>query len=248
MTLATPRDLGEVGRVNHPSQSAGAPKLVRGEAIVARVLEATIEELALSGYAALALQRVAARAGVNRTTIFRRWPTKPELVRAALQRATGALNFDWDTGSLRGDLKMLIERAGETMLAPGMLGFLQTMLGARDEPELLELAAEAEFAKVGAVMAFFVRAEQRGELRPDLDKAVPRRPDGSPDGQAGVPPPAVTPEFVERLLDHIILMVAPPEPVAHEPRPEPAPPATDRPARGRTKSKPKPATRSRVAR
>mgnify|MGYP000119557685 CR=1 FL=1 len=58
----------------------------------------------------------------------------------------------------------------------------------------------------------------------------------------------VTPEFVERLLDHIILMVAPPKPVAHEPRPEPAPPATVRPARGRAKKKPKPATRSRVAR
>lgn len=235
--------------MNHPSQSAGAPKLVRGEAIVARVLEATIEELALSGYAALALERVAARAGVNRTTIFRRWPTKPELVRAALQRATGALNFDWDTGSLRGDLKILIERAGETMLAPGMLGFLQTMLGARDEPELLELAAEAEFAKVGAVMAFFVRAEQRGELRPELDKQL------FLDGLMGLLTvklvyhrQPVTPEFVERLLDHIILMVAPPKPVAHEPRPEPAPPATVRPARGRTKSKPKPATRSRVAR
>ena len=74
--------------MNHPSQSAGAPKLVRGEAIVARVLEATIEELALSGYAALALERVAARAGVNRTTIFRRWPTKPELVRAAVEWLT----------------------------------------------------------------------------------------------------------------------------------------------------------------
>ena len=34
--------------MNHPSQSAGAPKLVRGEAIVARVLEATIEELETS--------------------------------------------------------------------------------------------------------------------------------------------------------------------------------------------------------
>jgi AcrR family transcriptional regulator len=236
--------------VNDPSQPAGAPKLVRGEPIVTRVLEATIEELALSGYAGLALERVAARAGVNRTTIFRRWPTKPELVRAALQRATGALNFDWDTGSLRGDLKMLIERAGETMLAPGMLGFLQTMLGARDEPELLELAAEAEFSKVAAVMAFFVRAEQRGELRPDLDKQL------FLDGLMGLLTvklvyhcQPVTPEFVERLLDHVILMVAPPKPVAHAPRPEPTPPATDRPARGSRKIKPKPATRSpRVAR
>jgi AcrR family transcriptional regulator len=205
---------------------------VRGEPIVARVLEATIEELALSGYAGLTLERVATRAGVNRTTIFRRWPTRAELVRAAIQRATGALSFDWDTGSLRGDLRVLIERAGETMLGPGMLGFLQVMLGAREDPELLGLAAEAESAKLAAVLAFFVRAELRGELRPDLDKPLflddlmgllivklvfHRQP--------------VTPEFVERLLDHVIGMVSPP-------RPAPAAAVTPAEARARARKQP----------
>lgn len=221
-------------------QPAGAPKLVRGEPIVARVLEATIEELALSGYAGLALERVAARADVNRTTIFRRWPTKAELVRAAMQRATGALNFDWDTGSLRGDLKVLIERAGETMLGPGMLGFLQLMLGAREEPELLELAAEAESAKLAAVLAFFIRAEQRGELRPGLDKQL------FLDELMGLlivklvyHRQQVTPEFVERLLDHLLAMVSPPRPAPQDAKPEPAPQAEDGPAGARARSRKK---------
>lgn len=233
--------------MNDPTpQHAGPPKLVRGEPIVARVLEATIEELALSGYAGLTLERVAARAGVNRTTIFRRWPTKPELVRAALQRATGALNFDWDTGSLRGDLKVLIERAGETMLAPGMLGFLQTMLGARDEPELLELAAQAEVSKLTAVMAFFVRAELRGELRPDLDKQL------FLDGLMGLLTvklvyhrQPVTPEFVERLLDHLIAMVSPPRTAAPAAKPGPTPQVEDGPAGARARSRKKVDRRTR---
>lgn len=225
--------------MNDPStRPAGAPKLVRGEPVVARVLAATIEELALSGYAGLALERVAARAGVNRTTIFRRWPTKAELVRAAMQRATGALDFGWDTGSLRGDLKVLIERAGETMLGPGMLGFLQLMLGARDEPELLELAAEAEVAKLTAVMAFFVRAERRGELRPDLDKQL------FLDGLMGLlivklvyHRQQVTPEFVERLLDHVLAMVSPPQVAAQAAKPEPQ--VEDGPAGARARSRKK---------
>lgn len=223
-----------------PPQPADAPKLVRGEPIVARVLEATIEELATSGYAGLALERVATRAGVNRTTIFRRWPTKAELVRAAMQRVTGALSFDWDTGSLRGDLKVLIERAGETMLGPGMLGFLQLMLGAREEPELLELAGEAESAKLAAVLAFFVRAELRGELRPDLDKQL------FLDSLMGLlivklvyHRQQVTPEFVERLLDHVLAMASPPRPAAPEAHAEPALQVVDGPAEARARSRKK---------
>ena len=227
--------------MNDPSpQAAGAPKLVRGAPIVARVLEATIEELALSGYAGLALERVATRAGVNRTTIFRRWPTKGELVRAAMQRVTGALSFDWDTGSLRGDLKVLIERAGETMLGPGMLGFLQLMLGAREEPELLELAGEAESSKLAAVLAFFVRAEQRGELRPDLDKQLYL------DGLMGLlivklvyHRQPVTPEYVERILDHLIAMASPPRAAAPAATPEPVARVEDGPAEARARSRKK---------
>lgn len=188
-----------------------AGKLVRGERVVVRVLDATLEELARAGYEGLTLERVAARAGVHRTTIFRRWPTKAALVRAAFGRVTQAVDFDWDTGSLRGDLEVFVERAGTTMVAPAMLGFLRVMLGARTEPVLRELAATAEAAKLGAVLTFFERAELRGELRPGLDRALVL------DGLMGllfvrlvVQGEPVTPRFVERLVDHVLRLVSPP--------------------------------------
>jgi DNA-binding transcriptional regulator YbjK len=44
------------------------------------ILAATFRELIDSGYAAMSVEAVAARAGVNKTTIYRRWPTLDDLV------------------------------------------------------------------------------------------------------------------------------------------------------------------------
>lgn len=199
-------------RVDEP-RTTSTGRLVRGEPVVARVLDATLEELARAGYEGLTLERVASRAGVHRTTIFRRWPTKAALVRAAFERATRAIDFDWDTGSLRGDLAVFVERAGATMVAPAMLGFLRAMLGASAEPALRGLAATAEAAKITAVLAFFERAELRGELRPGLDRALLL------DGLMGLlvvrvvfQGEPVTPAFVARLVEHVLQLVSPTQP------------------------------------
>ena len=60
------------------------PKERRGEPVIRRALAATLRELARVGYAALRFEEVAGRAGVNKTTVYRRWPDKQALVRAAL--------------------------------------------------------------------------------------------------------------------------------------------------------------------
>jgi AcrR family transcriptional regulator len=81
-----------------------APRLERGEPVVRRVLQAALEELSTHGYAALRMEDVATRAGVNKTTIYRRWPTKEELVRNLLvslaEKSRAELR---DTGSLEGN-------------------------------------------------------------------------------------------------------------------------------------------------
>ena len=59
----------------------------RGAPVVHAVLEATLDELGLVGYGALSVEQVATRAGVNKTTVYRRWPTKAALV----ERADGCL-------------------------------------------------------------------------------------------------------------------------------------------------------------
>ena len=58
-------------------------RVVRGAPIVRRTLAAAVDELGRVGYVDLRVEDVARRAKVNKTTVYRRWPTKEDLVRAA---------------------------------------------------------------------------------------------------------------------------------------------------------------------
>lgn len=78
----------------------------RSERVVQQVLAATVAELAESGYRAFRMGAVSASAGVNKTTIYRRWPRKSLLVTAAVEwmrRFVHDVPLP-DTGSLERDL------------------------------------------------------------------------------------------------------------------------------------------------
>ena len=84
------------------------------------IMLAVRDLLAESGYAALTTAAVARRAGVSTATLYRRWPTKRELVLASTRRmieigvadeaggSGAAVAEGFDTGSLRGDLQAFI--------------------------------------------------------------------------------------------------------------------------------------------
>lgn len=69
--------------------------------LVDNVLDAALEQLSTKGYEGLSMEEVAERACVNKTTIYRRWPTKSELARSALAEHGGARPCDGPHGSLR---------------------------------------------------------------------------------------------------------------------------------------------------
>jgi AcrR family transcriptional regulator len=71
------------------------------------VLQATLDELAERGYAALTVEAVAERAGIHKTTLYRRWRNAEGLVAEALLLGT---EQEWtapETGTLEGDLASL---------------------------------------------------------------------------------------------------------------------------------------------
>lgn len=71
------------------------------------VLDATLEQLLDGGYAALSVEAIASRAGVNKTTVYRRWPTLDDLVVDALTTwSLDALPAP-DTGNIETDLLAL---------------------------------------------------------------------------------------------------------------------------------------------
>ncbi|HZX04007.1 TetR/AcrR family transcriptional regulator [Kribbella sp.] len=75
----------------------------RDAGVEARVLEAAMTEMRARGYDGLSVDRVAERAGVAKTTIYRRWPSKAELVMAMITELTSAVPFD-PSGDPRHDL------------------------------------------------------------------------------------------------------------------------------------------------
>jgi AcrR family transcriptional regulator len=153
-----------------PSKRRPKPRaLVRGEPVVRGVMEATMEELAHTGYGALRIEDVAARAGVNKTTVYRRWPTKEELVRAALQSLTAGRFVAPNNGSLRADM-LEIARAMVAMCSSCEgEGLFRMILAAGPDSELMAIAKSMKKANEALPRSVIERAEARGELVPGVD-------------------------------------------------------------------------------
>ena len=75
----------------------------------AELLAVTLELLQEHGYDRLTVDAVATTARASKATLYRRWPTKAELVLAAFVEGTRQVAVDPDTGTLRGDLLRLAE-------------------------------------------------------------------------------------------------------------------------------------------
>ncbi|HEY2405239.1 MAG TPA: TetR/AcrR family transcriptional regulator [Polyangiaceae bacterium] len=140
----------------------------RAARIVNEVLRTTAEELTRVGYVALRVEDVALRSSVNKTTIYRRWPTKPELVAAALRFAVRRPEAP-DTGSLRGDLLEAIAASVRTATSPIARGLWQMMQAERSHPEVERIATALRNEMRTGRAALVARAMSRGELPSGTD-------------------------------------------------------------------------------
>ncbi|MGW4799417.1 TetR/AcrR family transcriptional regulator [Nonomuraea sp. NPDC004297] len=140
----------------------------RTERIRAQVLDAVGAELAERGYDALTLDTVAARAGVHRATVYRRWRDVGGLL-ADFCAATA--DDDWqpeDTGSLEGDLAALNrENLAALTVQPSIAAALLAASFRSEEAArgLRRLWAD-RYARCEVIVA---RAVRRGELPPATD-------------------------------------------------------------------------------
>jgi AcrR family transcriptional regulator len=134
------------------------------------ILDATIELLAKEGFARMSIEQIAARAGVGKPTIYRRWPSKVDLVIAALSRPHAERSTSGE-GSVRERLVRLIEDlciSVRTERAKGVLAALVSEIP-RD-PELAAAVREVFLAKrQESAYALLREGIASGELRPDLD-------------------------------------------------------------------------------
>ena len=148
-------------------RTQGVQRGPRSQQVVEKVREATMAELARVGFGGLTIEGVAKAANVNRTTIYRRWPSKAALLLAVLEPGLERFDHDPDTGSLAGDLLALMLLMGETAaLPPGQA--VHRAVGSTSD-ELKELVDTVNDRALGAFHRAFDRAGARGELGPTDD-------------------------------------------------------------------------------
>ncbi|GGR41154.1 TetR/AcrR family transcriptional regulator [Streptomyces roseolus] len=151
------------------SKGPGRP---RDEGMAGAVLNAVVELVAERGMAELTMTAVAARAQVSKPAIYRRWPTKQDLVIAAAESRVGALAVP-DLGNFRDELRELLTARLRQYRAPGIDRLLAGVIGAAAEAGVARRAYGAYTSRVtGETRRILERGIARGDVRPDTDVAA----------------------------------------------------------------------------
>lgn len=190
--------------VEQVEKKGGRP---RSEDADKAIVEATIDLLAEVGIGAMSIEGIAARAGVGKTTIYRRWPDKESVIIDAVAALKGPPPQPAGE-SLRDDLVMLAEAAARSRESARGRRLYACFVGEMNRhPALKERYDKTVVQPRRAVTAGALRrAAERGELRDDLDidamvdivnapllHWMLNHPDDSP-----------TREFIEKLIDVVL--------------------------------------------
>ena len=152
------------------TEQAPRPGRRRDPAVDKAILTATLDTFAEEGYAGVSIEGVAARAGVGKATIYRRFPSKAELVVEAMRVGACLTDHLPDSGDLRADLEAMLRVMVERLGGPDgsvLLAF------AAERIRHPELSAEFQRSVIGAkrahMQALVAAAVERGELPAGTD-------------------------------------------------------------------------------
>jgi AcrR family transcriptional regulator len=149
----------------------GQPGSVRPGGRTARtraaVLDATLDELAARGWDQVSVETIALRAGVHKTTVYRRWGSKEQLVAEALEAAADSRIQVPDSGDVDHDLRALA-RAVQAILTSrdGAATVRALVAGAQGSPEVGRVVRRFWAARLAQVGQIVQRAVARGQLPP----------------------------------------------------------------------------------
>ena len=137
----------------------------RGRELEQAILLAAHAELEEAGYANLAMERVAARARTSKASVYRRWPSRVELVADLFHNLLPDPEAPPDTGSLRGDLVATFRQTAALLSGPSgeaLRGLLANVLP--DFDRTVELRGRSNRAGARTVEVIARRAVERGEI------------------------------------------------------------------------------------
>lgn len=142
------------------------PRIARTREVV---FAAAIELVAERGFAGASIEAIAERAGVARSTIYRNWPTRIDLLLQAVGSEVGGIE-SLAKGDLREDLVAIVSRLAD-LLSSDVMGSVAAsiVLEARHDPDLEELRRRFLASRRTALDTVIRAAVARGDLPTDTD-------------------------------------------------------------------------------
>ncbi|MYW67277.1 TetR family transcriptional regulator [Streptomyces sp. SID8379] len=156
-----------------PARTAASMRR-RGPVLERAILEAALEQLSTVGWNGLTMEGVAAGAQTGKAAVYRRWPSKEDLVVDALQAGLPKMDAVPDRGDVREDLLELCRRMREAMYSrPGfalrsVLHECDTLTAERFHSVIIEGVVEPSVELIKEVVR---RGIGRGEVRADATDA-----------------------------------------------------------------------------
>ncbi len=150
-----------------PASRTGRPRSATADAAI---LAATRDALVELGWSKLTLGDVATRAGVAKTTLYRRWPGKNELVVDAVAALFDELELP-DRGSLAADIEGVVLQFAAILVRPETKSGLMAVVAESTHDDALRERIRASIVdrQKRLVLEGRTRAQQRGELPPETD-------------------------------------------------------------------------------
>jgi AcrR family transcriptional regulator len=134
-----------------------------------QIVEATLAELADKGFGGASIESIAARAGVGKAAIYRRWPNREALLQFVALQVTDVVE-PADTGDLRKDLLSVFTPLASQFYVTGAGALLPDLVAeAARDPKIRALLKDLVAERRAVAVHAFERAEARGELRRDVD-------------------------------------------------------------------------------
>jgi AcrR family transcriptional regulator len=137
------------------------------------MLQATLALLAEVGFEAMSVEGIAARAGVGKTTIYRRYSGKEELVAAAIEQTRAEVVIP-NTGKLWNDMDALVQQSAQITLSPiGRQAVAMIVSSAAGNAQFAQIYWDKYLEPRRAAFAIVIeRAKARKEIPADLDPGL----------------------------------------------------------------------------
>jgi AcrR family transcriptional regulator len=149
-----------------PARGPGRP---REQRVTGAALEAVLDLVVEHGIDGVTMDAVAARAGVSKPALYRRWPTKQDLLIAAAETRIGELSVP-DLGDFRDELRLILTTRLHAYLQPGINRLMAGMIGAAAD----EGAGHGGYGRyteriMRETRRVLERGIERGQVRADID-------------------------------------------------------------------------------